>query len=240
MYLSVSILINVTVLILPSVILIINTLLQEIYKKLKQKIKKTFNKRSKLYKTLNKALIEIITALGKSIEAMTLKTKYTTSNFRPWKETVLARVKEKIRIKRKIKHKQTKPVLCDPDVKKHLEELHRKFAFVTIDKASNNFAFTYRKYYISKLLAEVSPNKNKNSKSTYSQTQKSKEELIKANIKYCKKSDLKVTEQDKTLPIMCWLPKCMTPIGAKFIVASKTAVLSLCLMSLHVLKSFGL
>ena len=29
-------------------------------------------------------------------------------------------------------------------------------------------------YYISKLLVEVSPNKNKNSASTYSQTQKSK------------------------------------------------------------------
>ena len=160
MYLSVSILINVTTLILPSAILIINTLLQEIYEKLKQQIKITFNKRSKLYKTLNKALIDIITALGTSIEAMTLKTKYTTSNFRPWKETVLARVKEKItRLKRKIKPKQTKPALCDSDVKKHLEELHRKFVIVTTDK----------------LLAEVSLNKNKNSTSTYSQTQKSKE-----------------------------------------------------------------
>ena len=56
---------------------------------------------------------------------MTLKTKYTTSNFKPWKGTVLAKVKEKITgLKQKIKSKQTKPVLSDPDAKKHPEEFH--------------------------------------------------------------------------------------------------------------------
>ena len=61
-------------------------------------------------------------------------------------------------------------------------------------------------------MAEVPTNKNKNSKS-YSQTLKSKEELNETNIKYCKTFDLKITEQDKTLPIMYWLPKMYnTPI----------------------------
>ena len=111
-------------------------------------------------------------------------------------------MKEQItELKQKIKPKQTKLELSNPDVKKHLEELHRKSLNVTIDKGSNNFAFICRKYYIFKLLAEVSPNKNRNSTSTYSKTQNSKEEIIKTNIKYCKKCDLrKLTEQDKTLP----------------------------------------
>ena len=34
-------------------------------------------------------------------------------------------------------------------------------------------------------------------------------ELIEINIKYCKKIDLKIIEQDKTLPIMYWLQKCI-------------------------------
>ena len=42
----------------------------------------------------SKALTEITSALDTSIEAMTLK--YTTSNFKPWKEKVLANVKKKI------------------------------------------------------------------------------------------------------------------------------------------------
>ena len=51
-------------------------------------------------------------------------------------------MKEKIiDLKQKIKPKQIKPVLSDPDVKKLLEELHRKFVIVTIRKASKNFEF---------------------------------------------------------------------------------------------------
>ena len=86
-------------------------------------------------------------------------------------------MKEKLtELKLKIKLKQTKPVMSDPDVKKNLEELHQKIFIITIDKVSKNLAFLCRKFFISKLLAEVSSNINKNSRSTYSQTQKSKEE----------------------------------------------------------------
>ena len=68
-------------------------------------------------------------------------------------------MKQKItELKQKIKPKETKPELSDPDVKKHLDKLPRKFVIVTIGKASNNFYFICRKYCISKLLAEVSPN----------------------------------------------------------------------------------
>ena len=147
---------------------------------------------------------------------MTLTTKHVTSNFKTWKDTVLARVKEKItEFKQKIKPKQTKPVLGDPDVKNYLEELHQKLVIVTSDKASNNYEFLCRKYYISKLLAEVSPNKNKYSTAAYSETQK-------CNIKYFKKFKPKLTEQEKILSIMYWLPKMhKTPVDARFIVASK-------------------
>ena len=148
---------------------------------------------------------------------MTLKTKYANSHFKPWKETVLAKVKEKNN-----RSKQTKPVLSDSDFKKHLEKLHLKFIIASIDEAANNFACICRNYYISKLLADVSPNKNENSTSTYSQTQKFEEEIVKTNIKYCRRFDLKITEQDKTLPIIYWLPKLhKTPIDVRFKVASK-------------------
>ena len=95
-----------------------------------------------------KAMIEISSTLYTCIEAMKPKTKYAT-----WK--ILSEVKENIReIKQKIKPKQSKPVLSDPDVKKCLEELHRKFVIVTIDRSSNSFRFICRKYYISTLLAK--------------------------------------------------------------------------------------
>ena len=117
---------------------------------------------------------------------------------------------------------ETTKIISDPHVKKHTEELHQKFVIVTINKASNNFAFICRKYYISKLLAEVFQNQIKLSTATYSPTLKSKEKITKTNIKYCRMFFLKITDQGKTLPIMYWLPKMhKTPIGGRFIVALK-------------------
>ena len=86
-------------------------------------------------------------------------------------------------------------------------------------RASNNFSFICRKYYISKLLAEVFPNKNKNSPSISSQTQKSKEELARNT---AKNVTVKQLNKTKTPSIMYWLPKMYKiPIGARFIVTSK-------------------
>ena len=110
---------------------------------------------------------------------MIFKTQYANSKFKLWIEKLLTKTRQKItELKQEIKHKQTKPELCDPDVKKYLEDLHQKLGIAAIDKASNNFAFIYRKYYISKLLEEVSPNKNKKSTSTYSH----KHKILKRNL----------------------------------------------------------
>ena len=130
-------------------------------------------------------------------------------------------VKETIKKrKQKIQPKQAKPMLCDPDVKSYLEALHKRFVVVTIDKAANNFTFICKKYYISKLLAEVGPSNSKYKiclKVTYSM-----KIIIQVNINYCKKFDLNIIEVNKSLPIMYWLPKMRkTRIGSRFIVASK-------------------
>ena len=76
-------------------------------------------------------LIETTTALDTCIESMRFETKCTTSDLRPWKETVLAKAKEKItKVKWKIKHKQRKSVLSDQYVEKDLVELHHIFSII--------------------------------------------------------------------------------------------------------------
>ena len=65
-------------------------------------------------------------------------------------------VKEKIKkLNQKIQPKQTKSILCDPDVKSNLGVLHKLLVVVTIEKNANDFAFICKKYYGSKLLAAV-------------------------------------------------------------------------------------
>ena len=61
---------------------------------------------------------------------------------------------------------------------------------------------------------------NIQSNSTYSKTNFSKD--IKNNENYCQKFDLKLTDEDRSLPTMYWLPKLnKTPTGARFIIGSK-------------------
>ena len=124
-------------------------------------------------------------------------------------------------LKNKIRPTITKQILKDPEVKKDLEKLHRRFVIVPIDKASNNYAFICKSFYVSKLLDEVGVNGNLNP--TYSKTNEKIEDLIENNVNLCKRFDLNVNPKQHTLPIMYWIPKLhKTPIGARFIVASKT------------------
>ena len=136
---------------------------------------------------------------------MSTKNKLETSTLTPWAESVLKIVKEKIKkLKQKMQPKQTNPILCDSDVKSYLEALHKRFVAVTVDKATNNFAFIFRKYYISKLLVEVGYSHSKSK--TYLKVTHSIEDIIQANINYCKTYNLNIKELDKLLPIMYWLP----------------------------------
>ena len=72
--------------------------------------------------------------------------KLKTSIRTPWRESVLTMVTERIKkLKQKIQLKQTKPVLCDFDVKSYPEALHKRFVVVITYKGGNYFAFIYKK-----------------------------------------------------------------------------------------------
>ena len=62
---------------------------------------------------------------------------------------------KKDKLKTKIKPSFKKPLLPDPDVLAYLATLHGKYVIFPIDKASNNFAFVPKKFYISKILSEM-------------------------------------------------------------------------------------
>ena len=163
----------------------------------------------------------ITTAIDECIEALTAKYNLTPETFKPWKNLVLQKLNEKIHfLKHKINIVATKPVLSDPEVTAYLEHLHRHFVVVPIDKAANNFAFICKKYYVSVILKELGLSGL--SSNTYEKSNLSKDEIINNNIKFCEKFGLKITEEQKSLPLMYWLPKMhKTPIGTRFIIASK-------------------
>ena len=93
------------------------------------------------------------------------------------------------------------------------------FCFCYHRKTANKLTVISKLYCISKLLAELGLSNSKsktNSKATHCI-----EEIIPANISYCWRFDLNITELDESLPIIYWLPKIYkTPVGVRFIVAS--------------------
>ena len=100
-----------------------------------------------------------------------------------------------------------------------MEKHHSRFVIVPIVKASSNFAFICKSFYIKTLLKEVgiidSPS------DTYEVSALEPLDVIHNNIKICNRFGLNVNETQKKFPIMYWMPKKhKTPTGARFIVAS--------------------
>ena len=57
---------------------------------------------------------------------------------------------------------------------------------------------------------------------TYCKTNKSCDEIIDENTEYTKRLGFKITEKEKILPIIYWIPIMnKNPIGASFIISSK-------------------
>ena len=82
-------------------------------------------------------------------------------NFRPehlipWKDEVLRKVDAKIAsLKRKIKFQKANPVLKQPGVIEYLENLHKNFVLVPIDKAANNICILCKRYYVEVILQGI-------------------------------------------------------------------------------------
>ena len=96
------------------------------------------------------------------------------------------------------------------------ETYKEKFVIVTVDKASNNFAFICKGFYVSRILQEIT---NSN---TYSKSLRTLVEINEEAIKFSNLFDIKIEEESEQLPSMYWIPKMNEkPVGARFIIASK-------------------
>ena len=66
-----------------------------------------------------------------------------------WKEKIMERVDAKIiSLKQKITPRMTNPILKRDHVQAYLDNLHKNFVLVPIDKAANNIAIICKKYYV--------------------------------------------------------------------------------------------
>ena len=90
-----------------------------------------------------------------------------------------------------------------------------------IDKASSNVAVICKRYYAEVVLKEIGILGN--GSETYEKADRSKDEIIDDNRIYSEKLGYKLSEKEKDLPTMYWIPKMhKNPVKHRFIVASKS------------------
>ena len=129
--------------------------------------------------------------------------------FSHWKATILEKASKKLT---KLNSKSTSPVMSSSDLVA-LKKFHRDFVISYVDKCSNNFVFTCKKFYLECLLSEVN-----SSSQTYSRCSLSSQDVLLKHQDFCKSFGFKC---NPTLPFLYAVWKFhKNPIKPRFIVAS--------------------
>ena len=170
---------------------------------------------------LNKCKESILSSLDQTIIKLAEKYKLDNALFTNWRNKILTKIDTRIaNLRNKITPQSTKAVLKDPSATAYLEELHKKFVIVPIDKASNNVAIVCKRFYIVSILDELGiPG---NSSPTYKLVNKAAISIIDDNA-ILVQSILgeNLDERSRSLPSIYWMPKMhYTPCRKRFIIAS--------------------
>ena len=125
-----------------------------------------------------------------------------------WKDQIKELVVEHVSsLKEKIRSPKQK-ILNDPDVKDTLRRLHDDFVLVPADKAANNVIVVCKKYHIETLIKELGINTTSISpNSTYIPSTDSFDEIPKSHCKFIESVGSEMSEENKNLPYLYWIPK---------------------------------
>mgnify|MGYP001792462320 CR=1 FL=1 len=173
-----------------------------------------------------KAKDSIVNGVNEFISSASDKYKIHKREFSHWKQTLLAKVDEKISVlKSRFKIRHLYKTLLDVKSQEYLHKLQEDFVLVPIDKAANNVAFICKRFYAMILLKELgllgvpNPTYNIFHRKNLQTVIRTKVKEVKTNFKMAVSPDM------KKLPNVYWTPKMhKTPVGARFIVASKECV----------------
>ena len=75
-----------------------------------------------------------------------------------WVKSIADVLKRRIRRLKRSVNNRHESIFCDPEVVRELSRLHENFVIVPADKASNNYTFVCKKYYVSILIEKLGLN----------------------------------------------------------------------------------
>ena len=164
-------------------------------------------------------------AITKFIEKLSRRPGILKTDFNVWRKEVEKVFDNRLDFHKKHKpwlFKDTKSTLNQFEVKNDLKNLQNRFIICSTDKASNNYAFICKKFFVKTLMKELGINPETlvcDGNETYRPVKDTEEVIIQ---RHCSeqwdKFGIHVSENDKKLPRIFWNPKFhKDPYKARFI-----------------------
>ena len=110
---------------------------------------------------------------------------------------------------RRLKHSvntRHESIFSDPDVVSELSRLHENFVIVPADKASNNYTFVCKRYYVDTLIAELGLHLLPGNP-TYNLTDFSTSEVLDNHKSVLTTFGIQTADEELDLPYIYWIPK---------------------------------
>ena len=124
---------------------------------------------------------------------------------------------------RRLKHSvntRHESIFSDPDVVTELSRLHENFVIVPADKASNNYTFVCKRYYVDILIEELGLHLLPGNP-TYNLTGFSASEVLDNHKSVLISFGIQTTDEELDLPYIYWIPKMQkNPYKHRFIAGS--------------------
>lgn len=171
--------------------------------------------------SIDECIIKFTESLNKYIVETTIKTKSNPNMYETWKTTIIENFK--------IQHNSTcANIILDNNIlsfsaREYLKKFQETFVITVVDKASQNFAFICKYFYLSQIIKELEYLQPINS-GTYKIIDKNENDIINEQIQYSEKVNIPVLDIYKKLPFIYIIPKFhKNPIGFRTIIASSYA-----------------
>ena len=156
------------------------------------------------------------------IESQSIKTGLPLESFSEWKSRMFEKIDENIQLlKNRYRfHRRVRSALKDVDVRSELEEIKKKYVITVVDKASKNYAFICKWYYMKVIYKELGKLEEEGV-DTYIPVAEIENDLIDMHSNFMKRINITLQEDHKSLPFIYWIPKFhKSPVKARFIIAS--------------------
>ena len=164
---------------------------------------------------------EINIGLSNFITQKCEKEGIPTTSFSEWKVKIMEAVTQRITLlkQRYPYYRPSKSILRNDAAAQELSTLHEKYVITVVDKASKNYAFVCKWFYMKVLYEEIGATGDENE--TYLRSIESENAIVNRQINGLDPTNIKVPNSDHKLPFIYWIPKFhKTPVKSRYIVSS--------------------